>query len=158
MKLKKEILGRYNITPDRVYLIGENSSAHYAAYLGLNYPREFSAVGLVGGSWAGPFEKLLRLSSRPIKQNPFFVAIPESSSDLLKTTEEKAYQLTKKGYPVYLERISGPSGKLSEDLRDQMLEWLEKKANSWLLVIRESERSWKEKFFIGVEQFFIPPQ
>ena len=158
LNLKKEITGRYNITPDRIYLIGEGSSAHYAAYLGVNYPAEFSAVGLVEGSWPGPLEKLLRLSSRPIKQNPFFVAISENSADLLKTTEAKAYQLTKKGYPVYLERIAGPSGELSPELRDQILEWLEKKANSWLLVIKESERSWKEKFFVGVEEFFIPSQ
>ena len=155
LKLKKEIASRYKIAPERVYLIGKNSSAHYAAYLGVNYPREFSAVGLVGGSWAGPFEKLLHLSSRPRKQNPFFVAIPEKDQPLLKAAETKAYQLTRKGYPVYLEKISEADGKLPNDVRNRMLEWLEKKARSWVLVIKESERSRKEKFFIGIEEFFI---
>ena len=156
LKLKKEIMSRYKIAPERVYLIGKSSSAHYAAYLGINYPREFSAVGLVGGSWTGPFEKLLRLSSRPRKQSPFFVAIPEDNPRLLKATEAKAYQLTKKGYPVYLEKISDSKGTLTNDFRNHMLQWLEKKGQSWLGVIQESERSWKEKFFIGVEEFFIP--
>lgn len=57
---KKDLSERYRIDAARVLLIGFSTGAHYAAYLTMNYPREFSTAVLVQGSWDGPFAKLTR--------------------------------------------------------------------------------------------------
>ena len=157
LNLKNTLQGRYSIAPTKVFLIGSGGAAHYAAYLGLQYPEEFSSVGLLGGSWVGPFEKITRMSKRPRKQLPFFVSMKEQNVSLMKRTEVKAYQLTKKGYPVYLEKLNSEESYSSQDVRERMMSWMQEKAQVWAEVIREHEKKLKEKVIRGVEELAAPP-
>jgi hypothetical protein len=154
LKLKSDITHQYQIFPDRIYLVGNGSAAHYAAYLGVQYPEEFSAVALMNGSWVGPFEKLMQLKSRPRKQVPFYVSLKESDPGLLEKTEKMALRFQEKGYPVYLEKLKAEEDIASEDGRKRMLKWLEEKSQSWRKVVEDSKKSLREKAAMGVEGFF----
>ena len=48
LQVKKDVMDRFPIDRKRVYLIGENTGAQYAAYLAMQYSREFSGVALLG--------------------------------------------------------------------------------------------------------------
>lgn len=153
LRMKNEVASRYNIPEKQIFLIGVKENAHYAAYLGTNYPKEFSAVALLDGSWVGPLEHLLHLESRPIKQIPFFVMINEKDAGRA-GIEEKALKLTDKGYPVYMELSKGKVDYSELDFRQRLLKWLREKGQSWQRVIDESQKSFKERFRKGLREFF----
>ena len=151
--VKNEVAGRYRIAKDKTYLVGKEGGAHYAAYLGAKYPEEFSAVALLDGSWVGPFEELIRMQSRPRRQNPYYLAFEKAKPDLLEKTKARALRFEKKGYPVYMEKL-GPGEDFSAvDFKKRLVGWLEEKGRDWNRVIRNSEKSVKEKVLMGLEDF-----
>lgn len=154
MRIKEDVGHRYQIAPNRVYLVGKEGGAHYAAYLGVRYPNEFSAVALLGGSWVGKFEKLIRPENRIRKQRPFFIALKGDDEDLIKKTESIAYQFEKKGYPIYFIKLAENEEFSSDDFKKKLLEWLDKESQAWLKAIEESKRSVREKILIAIEEFF----
>ena len=135
-------------------MIGKGEGAHYAAYLAIQHPEEFTGAGLVDGSWAGPFEKLMHPYGRPRKQIPFYVAIPTKDEKAVKAAEASAYKLVAKGYPVYLEKLEAGKDIASADVLAKVLDWLQEKSESWSKVRKDSEKRFKEKFSTGVDQFF----
>ncbi len=153
LRLKKDITDRYHISPERIYLVGKGGGAHYASYLGTRYPREFSAVALLGGSWAGKFEKLIHPQSQPRRQVPFFVSLKEGNS-LLEKTKQWIYRFEKKGYPVYFEQLESSEDFTSADFQKRLLKWLDEKGQHWQDRIRESQKSTKEKIRRGLEEYF----
>lgn len=155
IRLKKEVMNRYRISDERIFLVGQGGAAHYAAYLGLRYPQEFSGVALLGGAWNGPLEKLVNPSSRPRKQIPFFVSLePGMPAPDFEAVEAHALKLTEKGYPVYMERLEPGEEFGLQDFRKRMYGWLEDKADRWYDVIRGSEKSPKEKLALWAKGFF----
>jgi len=155
LRLKNEVMSRYQISDRRVFLVGEGTSTAYAAYLGLRYPAEFSGVALLGGAWGGPLEKLTELSSKPERQIPFFVSLAENTDPIeLDLVEAQAMKLTNLGYPVYMEKLEKGEDFQLQDFRKRMFEWLETKADRWRDVILESEKSPKEKISVWAKNFF----
>lgn len=154
LSVKKDVSGRYRVAADKTFLVGKDSGAHYAAYLGMRYPEEFAAVALLEGSWVGPFQELASLQSRPRRQNPFFVAITKRDDPRwIEKTKARALQLEQKGYPVYIERYESGEDLLSVDFKNRLFRWLEEKGGKWQQVIRESEKTLKEKIALGIEDF-----
>ena len=154
IRVKEDVRNRYRISPVKTYLIGKEGGAHYAAYLGVQYPEEFSAVAALGGSWVGKFDKLIRLQSKARKQLPFFIAFKPEQGDLRERTEERAYEFEKKGYPVYLQTLEEGQDFSSDSFKRQMVKWLEEKSSAWRDAVEESKKPLKEKFILAVEEFF----
>ncbi|MBI3313643.1 MAG: hypothetical protein HYZ83_05370 [Candidatus Omnitrophica bacterium] len=152
--LKDDVMDRYRISPQRVYLVGRNKSAHYASYLGVNYPDEFSAVAMVGGSVTGIFDKLMKFQTSPERQRPLLMMVPEEQSQVLKETEQRAYEFEKKGYPVYLKKIAKGEDVSSNDFKKQILDWFEEKSKDWQDNIKKSKKTFKAKWNKGVKDFF----
>ena len=143
-EIKEEVGQRYRINPSQILLTGVEEGAHYAAYLGLNYPKEFSRAVLVRRAWAGPFEKLMRPVSDARKQIPFYVALdPKGRS--FPAMEARALQLEKKGYRIAFDPL-----KPAEDfsgLQDRLLKWFLGDSEFGAKRSREKPSSkWKEKF------------
>ncbi len=155
LNLRQELGKRYRI--GRVYLIGKGERAHYAGYIGIQHPETFSGVGMIDGSWVGPFERLMRFSRRPVKQLPFYVSLRAPAPDYLKDTEKEAYQLTAKGYPVYLQTLEKDEKADPVQFKIAMFEWLEKKAQTWSKVIEQSKKTKKEKIAKWVGEMASSP-
>ncbi len=145
--LVKSVSERYKVHAKKIYLVGKEEGAHYAAYLGANHPEAFSAVALLNGSWVGPFEKLIQAEQDPSKQIPFFVALKEGPKNqgLIQKTVQKAYEFEKKGYPVYLEKFSSKEEFSTLDFKKRVFEWLESKAQSWAQTSKSKPRSSRKK-------------
>jgi predicted peptidase len=56
LKLKQEIQSQYEIDAGRILIAGSGIGGHYAFYLGLRYPKEFSAVVSIGNAVTGTLE------------------------------------------------------------------------------------------------------
>ncbi|MDP3921563.1 MAG: hypothetical protein Q8R76_12260 [Candidatus Omnitrophota bacterium] len=148
--IKKDVMARYRISSEKIFLIGKEGGSHYASYLGTKYPEEFSAVALLGGSWSGKFQKLIRPESKSRKQRPFFVALKPDQSELMAETQEIAKQFEDKGYPVYLIKLEVGEEFESAEFKKRLLSWLEENAENWQRVVSENRKSWKEKMALWI--------
>ncbi len=152
--IKKDILERYRIDKDRVYLFGKDDGAHYAAYLGTKHPEAFAAVALVGGSWVGRFEGLMRPQGRAAEQLPFLIFLKKSDKDLYEKTMAKAYQFEQKGYPVQVNQVIGEDELARVEFKKQLFELMESKSQEWRSVVSENSKTFKERFRLAVKDFF----
>ena len=155
LKLKKEMANRYHV--EKTYVIGKGAGAHYAAYMALQYSEEFAGAGLMDGSWAGSFEKLMRLSKRSSKQVPVFVSLYAPDAEFVKATEKWAYRFSAKGYPVYMEKFEKNEKVDSVDLKTRMIDWLQKTSESWAHIIASGRTAKKEKVLNWAGEFFSSP-
>ncbi len=151
LNVKKTLALRYGT--HLIYLVGKGTKAHYAAYLGLKYPQEFSAVMLLGDSWVGPFEKLTKLSERPKKQEPFFVALPEKDKKAA-AVQERAQLLLSKGYPIRVVMLEQAGEEDTSSFRKDMLTWGEKAVVEQAEKIKQNQGKFQEKFSTALEDFF----
>jgi len=149
----KDIKGRYRIDEGKVFLAGREGGAHYAAYLATNYPAYFSAAVLMDGSWSGPYEALLNPKNRAVKQVPFLVVAHGDDNELTQI-EKKALKFEEKGYLVSLLRVPEKGTYDSDDFKKKILEWLTEKSDVWQGVVKDSQKSFKEKTYAWFENFF----
>lgn len=153
-KLKRDLIARYSISENRVYLAGEGNAARYAGYLGLRYPEQFSGAALLGGSWAGPYMKLVGFKKTADQQIPFFVALRKQDEAGIRETEKIALELTEKGYPLRLEQIDDHENWALRDYRDRMFQWLEEKSADWKQLKASMKKPLKERVGQAVGDFF----
>lgn len=150
-EVKREISQRYRIDPAQVLLAGIGSGAHYAAYLGMNYPEEFSAAVLVRGAWAGPFEKMIRPKSDARRQIPFYLALDPKAKEFSKS-EAWALKLEKKGYKITLDPL-----KLEEnfaEFQNRMAQWFREDTEARTLLRKKPRVKTKEKVGGFLKDFF----
>lgn len=150
----KDVMMRYRISKDRVYLFGKDDGAHYAAYLGTNHPEAFSAVALVGGSWIGPYEKLIWPAGNAAEQRPFIIYLREDQQELYQATMTKALEFESKGYPVQVKTVVGEDDLARIDFKKQLFEVIETKNQEWRNVVSESNKTFKQRFRLAVKEFF----
>jgi len=153
-EMKSILTEMYPVNKKQIFLIGESGRTSYAAYLGFNYPEEFSAVALMGGSWVGKFEKLMRLQSHPTKQIPFYIALKSDQDALLEETEQKALELSEKGYPLQLTQFKKGEEYLNSKFKKQLILWLKEKSQTWQAVMATEQKTFKQKFKKAVRDFF----
>ena len=120
LKMNHQMGERYRIDPARVLLVGVGAGAHYAAYLGLNYPEEFQAAALIGDAWAGPLESLMRPQKAGEKKIPFYIALDPARADFPQV-EAKSVELEGRGYRITLERLQAKAE--LAPLRERILQW-----------------------------------
>jgi len=151
LEVKQEILERFRVDTARTLLVGLDAGAHYAAYLGTNYPKEFSAAALVRDGWAGSFEKIIRSSPNPRERISFFVAL-DLGAENFPAQEARALEFERKGYAVRLEPL-----KAGEDLsgvRERMIQWFLADVESRTLLREKPRHTRKERLKGVIKDFF----
>lgn len=140
LKMNRQTGERYRIDPARVLLIGVGAGAHYAAYLGLNYPEEFQAAALIGGAWAGPLESLMKPSKEDARRVPFYIALDPARADFSQV-ETKSVELEGRGYRITMERLRAQANR--QGLPDQAASRRPSKlAQAELSALRERILQW----------------
>lgn len=152
--IKNDVAQRYRIDKTKTFLVGRKGGGHYAAYLGTNHPDEFSSVVLLDGTWSGKYEKLLHLSKRAAHQVPFLVVASGQDEERLEQIEKEARNYEKKGYLIALMKVENWEQTQSDLFKRKVVEWMENNSDTWEKRVRESQKSWKEKSVLWVENFF----
>ncbi|MFA5160075.1 MAG: hypothetical protein WC484_06180, partial [Candidatus Omnitrophota bacterium] len=153
LTVKKDVMERFPISKKRVYLVGKDSGANYAAYMAVKYPKEFTAAALLGEAWDGPFFQLIRPRSDAADQVPFYIAF-KADGNAKERNRDWLDKFQKKGYPLRLVDY-----KNDEDLNDlkfkkAVFDWMETTGESWKTSVVQGQQTWKGKFKKGVKDFF----
>jgi predicted peptidase len=154
LKIKEDLAKRYRIDGNRVFIAGTGDGAHYAAYLGTNYPREFSGGLLFNGSWTGKYSKLLQLRKNPIDQVPFMVVVPKDNQLMTIQVEQEALDLESKGYFVKLIQVNSNEDIGTDEFKEEILNELNENAEMWDRKSKKSGKSVKEKVSKWKDEFF----
>jgi pimeloyl-ACP methyl ester carboxylesterase len=154
LTVKRDIVQRFPISKKRIYLVGKDLGGHYAAYMATKYPKEFSAVALLGEAWDGPFSQLIELRKDAADQVPFYIALKEGT-DARSRNQGWFDKLQRDGYPLHL--VDYQSDEELEDLefKKSVFDWMEATSQSWEASVAQGQQSWKGKFKKGVKDFFV---
>jgi pimeloyl-ACP methyl ester carboxylesterase len=153
LTVKKDVIERYPISTKRVYLVGKDSGAHYAAYMGVKYPKEFAAVALLGEAWDGQFSQLVDPKSDAADQVPFFIAL-KASGNAKARNQGWFDKLQKMGYPLHFEDYQTDEDLAQMEFKKTVYDWMEATSQSWAVTKAQSQQGWKGKFKKGVRDFF----
>lgn len=154
LKIKNDVVERYNIDPNRVFMIGKDGGAHYAGYLGTKYPEEFSAIAMINGAWNGKFDKLIETKHSPAEQRPFFLVFSQDQKAAYESAKQQAYRFDQAGYPIVLSQLQDGEDLSSLEFKGTLLDAMTEKSKTWRAVIDESHKTFKAKFKKGVKEFF----
>lgn len=154
LDIKKSVEERYNVSPTRTYLMGRDTGAAYAVYLGLKYGEKFSAVAALGKMTDSRYDKISPTHSSPALQVPFYVVLPYGETTIINSSKDKAAKLEAKGYSIYLVELKQGEDVSSREVTKQMMTWFEDKGTSWQSVRLNSKKTIKDKIKNGIEEFF----
>ncbi|HNX67974.1 MAG TPA: hypothetical protein PLL75_00255 [Candidatus Omnitrophota bacterium] len=153
LSVKNDVLQRYPINKKRVFLLGKDSGAEYAAYLATKYPAEFSGVALLGQAWDGTFAPLVHPQSGAANQMPFYIALKEGS-DAKARNQQWLDKFQKDGYSLHLVEYQKDEDLTPVDFKQSVLDWLESSSDNWASVQAKDRQGWKGKLKTGVKNFF----
>lgn len=154
IQIKKDIMKRFPINSKKIYLLGRDTGAHYAAYLAVKYPQEFTGAALIGAAWAGVYEKLILPSSNPEKQMPFFIVFRADQADVQKKNEVWLAKFQAKGYPLKYTEVKNADETGALEFKKDMFDWLDTTSQSWSATVAKSRTGFKSKFKQGLKDFF----
>ena len=154
LKVKSEIMSRFPIDSSKVFAIGRDYGAQYAAYLVTAYPEEFSGAALMGEAWEGPFTSLLKPRQNAVEQLPVVAAFTADQQNQKTKNEKWVLEYQRLGYPVQV--MTPPEGQdfNSPEFKVAVLEWLDQKAKAWKLVREEKNKTLKQRLKKGIKDFF----
>lgn len=155
LELKNKVMMTYKISKRKVFIVGYGARANYAAYLGMKYPAQFSAVAMLDGSWNGPFESLMKIQKNVRKQVPFYVALRGANSSLTQPVDEMAQRLQSAGYMVAVEHLNEQESFSSSEFMRKLHGWLNEKSDRWQDHVAQSQQSWKDRFKSAVEENIV---
>ena len=123
LKLKRAIQEQYEIDPNRILITGYGTGGHYALYLGLKYPKEFTSIASIGNGFKGILQKLFAYSYSEIYRLPILMLLkPEDKTD----EPDMAAQLDeikKRGYLLELVQADDAKDLASPNTNSYVLEW-----------------------------------
>ncbi len=148
MQIMSDVCTRYRIDKEKIFLGGVGpEAAHYASYLGINFPEKFSAVALLGGAWPGYLEQYMKFSTSIRKQPPFFVAFETGTNpEIIQQVRNKALSLEKKGYAIHLVELPQGEGFQDREFKAQLIDWMNEKSEHWYQALSTSKKTFKERF------------
>ena len=153
LTVKRDVVERFPISKKRVYLVGKDLGAHYAAYMAIKYPKEFAAVALLGEAWDGPFSQLIQPRTDAADQVPFYIAL-KADGDARSRNQVWFDKLQKKGYPLHLVDYKTDEELNDLEFKKSIFDWMETAGQSWEASVAQGRQTWKRRFKKGVKDFF----
>ncbi len=145
--LKEAIQNQYEIDPNRILVMGFGSGGHYAFYLGLRYPKEFTAIASIGNGFEGVLQKLFAYSYSEVYQLPILMLLkPEDKikdSKMLKQLDE----IKKRGYLFEIVEAENSKDLENPNTNSYILEWFSQ-------VSAQREAGFEERAFSVKQSFY----
>lgn len=151
IRLKESIQSQYEIDPNRILITGFGSGGHYAVYLGLRYPKQFTAIASVGNGFKGALQKLFTYSFSEVYQLPILMLLePEDKNEEPETLTQLS-EVQKRGY--LLETVEAENAKDLENpmTNSYVLEWFSQVSAQREKGLTERPFSMKQSFYEWVD-------
>ncbi|MBI4711202.1 MAG: hypothetical protein HY767_01905 [Candidatus Omnitrophica bacterium] len=153
LEVKRDVMERFPINKKRIYLVGKDLGAHYAAYMAVKYPQEFAAVALLGEAWDGPFSQLIQPRTDAADQVPFYIAL-KADGEARARNQVWFDKLQEKGYPLHLVEYKSDEELNDLEFKKSVFDWMETTGQNWDASVAQGQKTWKGKFKKGVKNFF----
>lgn len=152
IRLKREIQSQYEVDPNRVLVAGFGSGGHYAFYLGLRYPKEFSAIASVGNATRGSLKKLFTFSYAEVHQLPVLILV-DREGDITDFPEslEELETLRSRGYLIETVEAEASSDLKNPNTNSYILEWFEQVSLEREGGLQKRSFSMKQEFYEWVD-------
>lgn len=126
LKVKAEVQSQYEIDRKRIWLTGTGDAGHYALYLGLKHPHEFSAIACVGNVLRGPLSKLFSFSMTETRRRmPLLVVTgPEGEAEAPAAVDDLDL-FQKQGYPVEVVQSDSLQNLTDAAVQPLLMDWFE---------------------------------
>ena len=152
IRLKRAIQGQYEVDPNRILITGFGSGGHYAFYLGLRYPKEFTAIASIGNAVKGSLKKLFSFSYAEVNQLPVLMLV-EQEKEITSSQETMAEleALRTRGYLVETVEAEAASDLKNLNTNSYILEWFEQISLDRETSLRKRSFSVKQEFYEWVD-------
>ena len=152
LELKRAVENQYEIDPGRVLMVGFGSGGHYAFYLSLRYPKEFSAIASVGNAAKGSFEKLFAFSYARVNQLPVLMLV-ERQDEIADSPETLAQLKTfeERGYLIETVEAEAAGDLADPNTNDYILEWFQQVSSDRESSLQKYSFNLKQKFYEWVD-------
>lgn len=145
IKLKHEIETQYEIDSKRVLITGFSFGGHYAFYLGLRYPNEFTAIASIGNAFKGDLNKLFSPSFAQVHHLPVLILVNHEkeildSPEMLSTLKE----FQDRGYSIETVEAESASDPKNLSTNSYVLEWFDQ--------LSTKQEKGSEKHSLGMKQ------
>ncbi|GEM_PF-1464465 len=152
--LKRSIQTQYEIDPNRILVTGFGNGGHYAFYLGLRYPKEFTAIASIGNGFKGILQKLFNYSYSEIYQLPILMLV--KPDEKMKDSEmlEQLKEIQKRGYLLETVEAENPKDLENPDTNSYVLEWFRQVSAEREANLKERSFSLKQTFYEWVDNLF----
>ena len=126
LRLKKELMEKYPINPNRIWLTAYGAAAHYAFYLGACYPEHFSAVALAAGGAQGRFEPFFVYHRKNIEKIAFLILYGSNDPSIQKNVfVNKHHALVKRGFQIEMEEYDQVGHQFLPEFRTKIMDWFQ---------------------------------
>lgn len=148
IRLKREIQDQYEVDPSRILIVGFGNGGHYAFYLGLRYPKEFTAIASVGDATQGSLKNLFTFSYAEVNRLPVLILVTHGNE--ITDSPESLTELEKirsKGYLVETVEAQTANDLKNPNTNFYILEWFQQAS-------AERESGLKKRSFSIQQEFY----
>ena len=155
IKLKHEIGQQYELDPSRTWIAGFGSGGHYAFYMGLRYPQEFSAIASIGNAVEGNLKNLFTFSYAQVNQLPVLILvgreeeITDSETSLVEIEDFRS-----RGYLIETVEAEDVTVLANPTTNSYILEWFEQVSSERAEGLKGRPFSVKQTFYEWVDRLF----
>lgn len=151
IKLAESIQQQYEVDPNRILITGFGTGGHYAFYLGLRYPKEFTSIASIGNGFSGILHKLFTYSYAEANQLPILMLL--KPDDKIKEPEMLAQlnEIKKRGYLLEVVETEKAKDLESPNTNSYVLEWFSQISTQRESGLQERPYSVKQSFYEWVD-------
>ena len=155
LRLKQLIQSQYEVNPKKVLLTGSGFGGHYAFYLGLRYPSQFTAVASVGNGVEGRFAKLFSMSYAKAHRLPFAMLTTVTDHSADSEANGALNAIRARGYKVDIVKAGELKDLNSPEVSAYILDWFDQASEVYEKEAALEKRSFsvKERLLEWVDQF-----
>ena len=152
IRLKRAIQNQYEVDPNRILITGFGAGGHYAFYLGLRYPKEFTAIASIGNEAKGNLKKLFTFSYAEVHQLPVLMLV-EHENQITGSPETMAeFELLEaRGYSIETVEAKAASDLKNPETNAYILEWFQQVSSEREAGLRKRSFSVKQEFYEWVD-------
>lgn len=153
LKLKRAVQEQYEVDPHRTLIAGFGRGGHYAFYMGLRYPQEFSAIASIGNAIEGSLKKLFSYSYAEVHQLPVLFLVEREEE--ITNSEDTLFELEtfrQKGYSIETVEAERASDLKNPMTNSYILEWFEQVSEVREAGLKERPFSIRQSFYEWVDR------